>query len=290
MQGGGLKNLKILNMSDNQIKSIPEEIGELKSLKSLFIHGNRFISFPCSLASLSELHEFSLEWFMYCKPPRPKLVKKNLNIDGAEVFESLRVLCGLLQKYKMNECAIITFLENYSENVFDINNVDNRLRTPLHNAAVKNDCGVLEGLLIGKADTNILDKDNCTPLCLAIREENFQAASILINSNIDVNAGGGIFGSPMHLAVVKLEIWLVRALVQKGADLNKPDCDGNTPLHLVMNVFSKNPQKCAYITEILVSNGAKVNIKNVDNWAPLHIAVRKGQEKGVQTILKLNKN
>ena len=42
----------------------------------------------------------------------------------------------------MNECALITFLENYSENVIDINNIDNRLRTPLHNAAVKGDNGV----------------------------------------------------------------------------------------------------------------------------------------------------
>ena len=46
--------------------------------------------------------------------------------EGKDVFESLLVLCNLLLKYKMNECALITFLENYSENVFDINNVDNR--------------------------------------------------------------------------------------------------------------------------------------------------------------------
>jgi ankyrin repeat protein len=95
--------------------------------------------------------------------------------------------------------------------------------------------------LLGKADANLLDKDNCTPLCLAIREENFDCASRLINSNVDVNLGGGIFGSPMHLAVVKLEIWIVRALILKGADVNKVDCEGNSPLHLVMNVFSKNP-------------------------------------------------
>jgi ankyrin repeat protein len=202
-------------------------------------------------------------------------VKKNMN-DGKEVFESLNVLCSLLQKYKMMECALITFLENYSENVFDINNVDNRLRTPLHNASVKADNGVLEGLLMGKADTNILDKDNCTPLCLAIWEENFDGAYILINSSVDVNLGGGIFGSPMHLAVVKLEIGIVRALILKNADVNKVDCDGNTPLHLVMNVFSKNPQKCTYIAETLVMNGANANIKNNDNWAPLHIAARKG--------------
>ena len=92
----------------------------------------------------------------------------------------------------------------------------------------------------------------------------------------------------MHLAVVKLEVYIVRSLIQKKADVNKTDCDGNTPLHLVMNVFSKNPQKCAYIAEILILNGAKVNIKNNDNWTALHIAARKGQEKGIQTIIKLN--
>jgi ankyrin repeat protein len=210
-------------------------------LKFLYIHSNRFTALPCSFMSLaSALDEFSLEWFLYAKPARPKLVKRNQN-DGAEVFEQLNILCNLLCKYQMNECALITFLENYSQKTFNINCVDNRLRTPLHNAAVKSDNGVLEGLLLGKADTNILDKDNCTPLCLAIREENFDAAVVLINSNVDVNIGGGIFGSPMHLAVVKLEVWIVKKLIQKGADVNKPDCDGNTPLHLVMNVFSKNP-------------------------------------------------
>jgi ankyrin repeat protein len=35
-------------------------------------------------------------------------------------------------------------------------------------------------------------------------------------------------------------------------------------------------------------SGAKVNIKNNDNWAPIHIAARKGQEKGIQTIIRLN--
>lgn len=164
--------------------------------------------------NLVNLIEFSLEWFIYAKPPHPKLVKAHVN-DGKDMLESLKVLCGLLLKYKMNECALITFLENYSENVFDINHVDNRLRTPLHNAAVKGDNGVLEGLLMGNANTDLLDKDNCTPLCLAIRDDNIEGAHILINKGVNVNMGGGIFGSPMHFAIVKLEISIVRALISK---------------------------------------------------------------------------
>ena len=95
------------------------------------------------------------------------------------------------------------------------------------------------------SNPNILDKDNCTPLCLAIRDEKFEAAQILINAEgVDVNLGGGIYGSPLHLAVVKLEIWLIKILIKKGADVNKTDCDGKTSLHFVMNLFSKNPHKC----------------------------------------------
>lgn len=34
--------------------------------------------------------------------------------------------------------------------------------------------------------------------------------------------------------------------------MNKVDCDGKTPLHFVMNLFSKNAHICAIITELLV--------------------------------------
>ena len=88
-----------------------------------------------------------------------------------------------------------------------------------------------------KANTDLHDKDNCTPLCLAIRQENFESALTLIQGGANVNLGGGIFGSPMHLAIVRLKISLISALIEKKADLNKQDSDGNTPTHLVMNIF-----------------------------------------------------
>ena len=134
-----------------------------------------------------------------------------------------------------------------------------------------------------------MDKDSFTPLCLAIRDEKQTATQTLIDSDdVDVNLGGGVCGSSLHLAVVKLEIWLLKALIKKGADVNKTDFDGKSALHFVMGLFSKNPSKCQYIAETLVLNGAKPNLKDSDNWTPLHIAVRKGQEKAVVAIIKLN--
>lgn len=276
--GESLTQLQTLNVSDNCIKSLPASLGNLGkySLKSLFLHGNSFTSFPSTFLHMCNLQELSLEWFLYAKPSKPKLVRRCTE-DGRNVFESLEQLFNLLVRHSMNECMLIIFLEYYSVEDFEVNHKDNRQRTPLHNAAAKGDNGVLEGLLQGNADPNILDKDNCTPLCLAIRDEKFAAAQILIDSEeVDVNMGGGIYGSPLHLAVVKLEIWLIKALIKKGADVNKTDCDGKTALHFVMNLFSKNPQKCQYIAETLVLNGAKPNLKDSDNWTPLHTAVRKG--------------
>lgn len=77
----------MLNIADNKIKYLPQEIGDLKNLKQFYIHGNRFTCFPCTFMTLaSNLGELSLEWFLYAKPPRPKLVKRSTS-DGAEIFE-----------------------------------------------------------------------------------------------------------------------------------------------------------------------------------------------------------
>ena len=51
-----------------------------------------------------------------------------------------------------------------------------------------------------------------------------------------------------------------------------------------MNIFSKNPERCSYILDLLVNKGAQVNKKNFDNWAPIHTAVRKGQESAIKAI------
>jgi ankyrin repeat protein len=105
---------------------------------------------------------------------------------------------------------------------------------------------------------------------------------------VNVNIGGGVCGSPLHMAVVKLEDWLVSDLINRGAKISISDCDGNTPLHYVMKVFSKNPTKSAVITETLVNGGINPNQRNLESWTALHIAIRKSHFDAVKCILGLN--
>lgn len=68
-----------------------------------------------------------------------------------------------------------------------------------------------------------------------------------------------MFGSPLHLAIVRLKISIVQELIEKKADLSRHDSDGNTPLHLIMNIFSENPEKATHLMQLIVLNGAKLN-------------------------------
>jgi ankyrin repeat protein len=66
--------------------------------------------------------------------------------------------------------SVFDFLTYFSEKDVLMNKADDRQRTPLHIAAFAGHIGVLEGLIQAGADMNLQEKDNCTPLCLAIRE------------------------------------------------------------------------------------------------------------------------
>jgi ankyrin repeat protein len=67
---------------------------------------------------------------------------------------------------------------------------------------------------------------------------------------------------------------------QKGADINRRDHTGRTPLHLA--TMSSTPE----IVQCLIDNGARLVARVVDGFTPLHIAARRGNAAMVKTILE----
>lgn len=173
----------------------------------------------------------------------------------------------------------------------DYNRRDNRKRTILHRAATAGHIGVVRGLLnIENINPNKLEKDQCTPLGLALRDDHEEIANILIEKEkVDVNLGGGSFGAPIHIAVSRNKVKTLLKLVKRNVDINKVDFKLQTPLHIIMDVFTRNIRLAEEITRVLVFNGAKPNVMDSDKLTPLHHAVTKKHQEGVELICKLNK-
>lgn len=281
-----LKSLKSLILSENRIKYLPPTIGELTNLTVLYLHKNHFSSLPLTLSNLDMLKELSLEWFRYTTPPLPKLLKGHI---GEAMIASLKNMCQNLSQNKYEDCSLLSFLQHFSEGEFDINNLDLKKRTLLHTAASEGDYGVVHGLIKCNIDIDKCDKDGLTAMALAIKAEQMECVKILLDSGAEVNEGGGALGSCLHLAAFLVQPWLVRELLKRRADVNLRDCEGNTPLHIILGVFNKNKIGSQMIADILIEAGAQVNALNKESWAPIHLAARRGQSHSIKWALRQNK-
>ncbi len=75
--------------------------------------------------------------------------------------------------------------------------------------------GVVKALLQSKGiNINLEDKDNNTPINLAILREKEEIALLFLEKKqIDLNKGRGFSGSTLHLAVNKLMVSVVKRLL-----------------------------------------------------------------------------
>lgn len=140
-----------------------------------------------------------------------------------------------------------------------------------------------------RVDLNTLDREKYSALGLALREDQFRIAYMLLDQQthqLDVSSGGGETCSLMHLAVAKLDVKSVIKLLMRKAEVNVKDtATGDTPLHLLVVVFSKNSIAGRKILGFLIDAGLDPNIANNEGWTPLHLAVKKANLDVVEVLL-----
>lgn len=87
--------------------------------------------------------------------------------------------------------------------------------------------------------------------------------------------------------IYKPPIEIIKYLIEKGANVNKLDSDGCSPLHyaIIMSFDLYNEGKLNNsIVKLLIENGADVNIKNTSNYTPLFLIARNCQGKHIQKV------
>ena len=161
---------------------------------------------------------------------------------------------------------VVTFL---IQNGAKVDDVDNKLRTPLHHASKgesdeKNRAYIAEILLQNQAKVDATDKYyNETSLHYACRNDALEVVKKLIKYGANPNAPNVHYETPIFETSIPE---IVTVLLQNGANLDHKNKEGNTRLCEVAKI------KYTKMTEALLKNGADPNIFCMKNSTALQLA------------------
>lgn len=131
------------------------------------------------------------------------------------------------------------------------------------------------------------DEDG-TPLHFAVRRGKLDMMRLLISRGADVNAKNTRENSPLFLAIEYFmgdakPLDLMKLLLDSGADIQARGELHMTPLIFAVRFFSKHEEGDEAI--FLISRGAEVNVKDEDSMTPLHYAIKNKNEKLVKLLI-----
>ena len=129
---------------------------------------------------------------------------------------------------------------------------------------------------------NKLNKQEETPLIVAIQHKNMKCAQELINCGADVNKVNNIGDTPLMVAIQYKNLKGAQELIKCGADVNALSSNYYTALNYASQQDSEE-----YL-EILIEAGANVNFS--DYLTPLMTAAWDGKDKNMLTLRKAGAN
>ncbi len=137
---------------------------------------------------------------------------------------------------------------------------------------------VVRQLLQRGFDPNTPTADLQTPLILAIQKGSVRVSQVLISSpQLQVNRPNPNDETPLMLAALKQQETLVKGLIQRGADVNRP---GWTPLHYAATTGHLG------IIRLLLEHHAYIDAESPNGTTPLMMAAYYGTPEATKLLLE----
>lgn len=153
------------------------------------------------------------------------------------------------------------------------------LKPPIHIAFVKNDLTAIRLLLKYKVDPNAE-----SILAWAVSRGNKEMAELLLSYNADANFSNAIGENGQTPIFFAADPKIAELLIAKGADVNRADLNGLTPLMLAAQ------EKKLEMVRFFIKNGADINAKNAKGETALQQAIAVGDKKIISELKKAGVN
>ncbi len=149
-------------------------------------------------------------------------------------------------------------------------------------AAIKrDDVNALRALATRGFDLNTLDPAGQHPLYLALRDEADRVALYLLGQQrVQVEHRNAKGESPLMMAALKGKPELVRRLIERGAEVNKP---GWAPLHYAATHAGENS---VAVVRLLLEHHAYIDAESPNRSTPLMMAAHYGHPRVLRLLLE----
>ncbi|CAH1999344.1 unnamed protein product [Acanthoscelides obtectus] len=151
--------------------------------------------------------------------------------------------------------------------------------TLMHYSASKGHLGICHLLISAGLEIDEFDKDQNTPLMLAISEGRDDVVQFLIKSGADIAVKGTDGISPLHVASKQGNLRACRLLVESGSIVDRRDDGGWTALTWACEHGHRST------ASYLLGAGADARARDVEHNEPLHWAAFSGREDVVGLLL-----
>ena len=168
----------------------------------------------------------------------------------------------------------------------EVDLADDDKRTALRGASWGGHGDVVEMLLLHGAKPNLADKEGRTALIAAAYMGHKKTAQVLLDHGADINLADRDGRTALSVAVLCVKASenheaVVRLLVSRHADLDRPDHDGLSPLCMACIEGHFN------VAKILVEGGADTGHWDRHGRTPLFAAAASGHSKIVEVLLSM---